>query len=267
MNVVSLDDCFSSQTSAPYTVFCDFDGPIINVSSRYYETYRRALAHVAASLQAHINRRSLHALTQQQFWQMKRNRISDVDIAIRSGLQHKQIDMFLNRVQKIVNQANLLHHDCLQPGVRCALELLHVHDIRLVLVTLRQQTQAIQLLKQYRLLHLFSDVKGTPDNTAAYVNCTHHKTQLLQEAIATHCPSDQQIQHSWMIGDTEADILAGQAHGIATIALSCGIRSEVYLAGFTPTCLHEDLLSAAHEIVACGSRSSIRFPSHNLRTA
>ena len=27
------------------TVFCDFDGPLVDVSDRYYETYKQAIAH------------------------------------------------------------------------------------------------------------------------------------------------------------------------------------------------------------------------------
>ncbi len=206
-------------------------------------------------MNVHAQGRSPSTLTQQQFWQLKRNRVPDLDIAVRSGLHDEQIDLFLDRVQQIVNQVDLLQYDCLQPGVRCALELLHANGFKLVLVTLRQRCQAMQLLKKYRLLHLFAEVKGSSDDAAAYINCTRHKTHLLQEAIALHCPSEHQVRHAWMIGDTEADILAGQTHGISTVALSCGIRSEAYLAQLTPTYLHEDLLSATHEIVALESAS------------
>jgi phosphoglycolate phosphatase-like HAD superfamily hydrolase len=52
-----------------------------------------------------------------------------------------------------------------------------------------------------------------------------------------------------MIGDTEADILAGQATGVPTIALTCGIRSRRYLQQFDPTLIHTDLLSAMHTLV------------------
>jgi len=52
-----------------------------------------------------------------------------------------------------------------------------------------------------------------------------------------------------MVGDTEADILAGQATDIPTIALTCGIRSQTYLKNFEPTRIHSDLLSAAHYLV------------------
>jgi phosphoglycolate phosphatase-like HAD superfamily hydrolase len=60
-------------------------------------------------------------------------------------------------------------------------------------------------------------------------------------------------QHSdgfaWMVGDTEADVLAGQQLGIPTIALTCGIRSRSYLQRLEPTRIHADLLSATRYLM------------------
>jgi len=52
-----------------------------------------------------------------------------------------------------------------------------------------------------------------------------------------------------MIGDTEADVLAGKAMSIPTIAVTCGIRSYNYLQKLQPTRIHTDLLSAVHHFV------------------
>ncbi len=231
------------------TVFCDFDGPIINVSDRYYQTYQLALAEVQATYQAQGVTLPIHLLTKEQFWQMKQNRVPDVEIALRSGLQEAQMALFMEGVTRIVNQPALLHQDTLQPGVRWALALLHAQGARLVLVTLRCQVQAAQVLHGYGLLRLFSEIYGSQDEGAAYQNLADHKTQLLRQAIASSRSGDRAYDAAWMIGDTEADILAGQATGIPTIALTCGIRSKSYLQRFTPTRIHSDLLSAAHYLV------------------
>ena len=58
---------------------------------------------------------------------------------------------------------------------------------------------------------------------------------------------------SWMIGDTEADLLAGIAMQIPTIALTCGIRSKKQLSQFKPTLIKDDLLCAAHHLVGINS--------------
>jgi phosphoglycolate phosphatase len=240
---------FSSAGSQKLTVFCDFDGPILDVSNRYYNTYQLGLAEVQAHYQAQGYPLSLHCLTKGQFWQMKQNRVPDAEIAMRSGLQAEQIEHFLQRVSQIVNQPTLLHQDQLQPGVRWALELLHTQGVQLVLVTLRCQEQAKQILQNYDLLNLFACVWGTSDTDAAYHNFAQHKTDLLASAIAAcswkRSPSDS----AWMVGDTEADVLAGQNFGVRTIALTCGIRSQTYLNRFAPTLIQSDLLSAAHYLI------------------
>ncbi|NJR65102.1 MAG: HAD family hydrolase [Leptolyngbyaceae cyanobacterium CRU_2_3] len=244
---------FSAESFENLTIFCDFDGPIVDVSDRYYHTYQLGLAETEEAYDERDIPLRLTRLTKQQFWQMKQERTPDREIAMRSGLQSEQIDTFLERVGEIVNQPHLLHQDQLQPGVRWALALLHAQGVRLVLVTLRCQTQATQILKAYGLESLFSQIWGTQDRHAAYENLAQRKTQLLASAIAAcaqEAKGTAQPFSAWMIGDTEADILAGQAVGIPAIALTCGIRSQAYLQKFQPTRIHTDLLSASHYLVS-----------------
>jgi len=253
---------FDAQFFENLTVFCDFDGPIVDVSDRYYRTYQLGLADIQAAQEPAISepgtpqtqtkaRDRLHVnqLTKAQFWSMKQERMPDREIAMRSGLQGEQIDAFLQRVNEIVNQPALLHQDQLQQGVKWALALLHAQSVRLVLVTLRCQEQATQILRGYGLEHLFSQIWGASDQNAAYANLAEQKTQLLANAIAACSHKDPHFS-AWMIGDTEADILAGQTLGVPTIALTCGIRSQSYLQRFEPTRIHPDLLSASHYLVS-----------------
>jgi phosphoglycolate phosphatase-like HAD superfamily hydrolase len=231
------------------TVFCDFDGPIVDVSNRYYTTYQLGLSETQTLYQTQGIFLPIQPLSKQQFWQMKQNRVPDVEIAMRSGLQEEQIDFFLGRVVEIVNQPNLLQQDKIQPGVSWALALLHSQGVRLVLVTLRCQLQATQILRNYGLTRLFSGIYGTSDRHAAYQNQAILKQQLLEKAIAEQSPLPGGPISAWMVGDTEADLLAGQAHSIPTIALTCGIRSRFYLQQFQPTRIDSDLLSAAHYLL------------------
>lgn len=240
---------FPGQRPTPQlTLFCDFDGPIVDVSDRYYHTYQLGLAEIKTTYENQGVSLPLHCLSKAQFWQMKQERTPDTEIAMRSGLQGEQIEQFLNRVKQIVNQPNLLHQDQIQPGVKWALALLHSQGVQLVLVTLRQHTQATQMLQTHGLESLFSAIWGANDDQAAYLNQADHKTRLLQQAVAN---VPQTTAAAWMIGDTEADVLAGQAAGIATIAVTCGIRSRSYLQRFQPTRIHTDLLSAAHYLTQC----------------
>lgn len=239
----------SSQIYPKMTVFCDFDGPLVDVSDRYYTTYQLALAHTQAYYQGKGIALPIQVLDKHQFWQMKQDRTPDKEIAMRSGLQGEQIQAFLGCVGKIVNQPELLHKDKMQPGINWALGLLHCKGVRLVLVTLRCQSQATQMLRNYGLSRLFSNIYGTEDAQAAYQNYAEMKTELLAKAIAEQRELGLPIQPAWMIGDTEADIIAGKALGIPTIALTCGIRSQSYLKQFHPTRIHSDLLSSVHYLL------------------
>jgi phosphoglycolate phosphatase len=248
---------FSRSLSKSITVFCDFDGPIVDVSDRYYSTYCLALTDTAKyyrefSTPARANLHSLldlTPLTKAQFWQMKQDRIPDREIARQSGLEGEQVEFFLRRVVEIVNCADLLAQDKIQPGVTWALGLLQSQGVRLILVTLRDRDEAISILEQNGLRQLFTGIYGTSNSEAAYQNYTEVKTKLLQRAMREHRVTSINAPHSWMIGDTEADILAGQAMGIATIALTCGIRSELQLRQLQPTTIASDLLRAAHCLV------------------
>lgn len=225
------------------TVFCDFDGPLVDVSERYYATYQAALLHTQAMYQQAGTTIPLNCLSKDLFWQMKRSRVSDIEIAMRSGLQEEQISVFLDHVQEIVNGSHLLHLDTMQGGVNWSLALLHSHGAKLVLVTLREKQQVIKMLDQYGLKRLFTGIYGSDDCETAYLNNVDVKTALLKEAIA----HQGELSDQWlMVGDTEADILAAQRLNIPAIAVTCGIRDEAYLATYQPDYACTDLLSVAH---------------------
>jgi phosphoglycolate phosphatase len=249
----SLSDATST------TIFCDFDGPVVDVSDRYYSTYYLALVdtvqfyrEISQGLEDLRLQPNLKVLSKEQFWEMKQNRIPDREIARQSGLQDEEIDFFIRRVVKIVNCPDLLEQDKIQVGASWAMKLLHSEGFQLVLVTLRDQTEATQMLEKYGVLELFSGIYGSDNRQAAYQNYTELKTQFLARAIAER---DSQASHNgaWIIGDTEADILAGKAMQIRTIGLTCGIRSYHQLSQIQPTTIETDLLSAARYLVKINS--------------
>lgn len=237
--------CERPRRSERLTVFCDFDGPLVDVSDRYYNTYRIALSQTRDHYQIDNQFLRINPLTKQQFWQMKQERVCDQEIALRSGLQMQHIPYFVQQVESIVNDSSLLEKDKFHQGVNWALSYLHSQGVRLVVVTLRCQEQVTQLLNNYGLLRLFSGVYGTNDETVAYRNNIECKTALLRKALA-----EQDSDKACMVGDTEADILAAQAVGISAIALTCGIRSDTYLKQFEPDYIERDLVQISHRLLA-----------------
>lgn len=237
-------------------LFCDFDGPIADVSERYYNTYLSALLATQAAYTAGGIHLAVRRLTKAQFWHMKQNRVPDTTIADWSGLSGAETRYFLERVEELVNQPTLLHQDQLQAGAKAALIALHTLGVTVSIVTLRQSSQVWDFLHQYDLTRVIHQVYGAEDTAAAYPNRVEHKVVRLREAIADQHRLGRSTSASWMIGDTEADICAGQAAGLPTVALTCGIRSAGYLKGFQPTRIHRDLYATTEFLMAYQSTSS-----------
>jgi phosphoglycolate phosphatase len=239
------------------TLFCDFDGPIADVSDRYYNTYKLAIAATQAAYATQGLQLPIRILSKAQFWHMKQNRIPDLTIADWSGLVGDEVLYFMGQVEQLVNQPALLHQDRLQPGVREALVQLQAQGIRLVIVTLRQSAQVLQFLQAHELATAVSQIYGATDDATAYPNRVEHKVAQLRGAIADQARLGYAVDPTWMIGDTEADICAGQAAGIPTIGLACGIRSRDYLSTLQPTYLRCDLNSAIQTLLQLPSPISI----------
>ncbi|MEO0988340.1 MAG: HAD hydrolase-like protein [Cyanobacteria bacterium J06639_14] len=231
-------------------LFCDFDGPIADVSDRYYSTYLSALNSTQAAYAARGIHLPIRQLTKAQFWHMKQNRVPDTAIADGSGLSDAETEYFLNRVAELVNQPTLLYQDQIQPGAKAALKMLHALGVKVVIVTLRQASQVRDFLHKHGLATNIHAIYGAEDAATAYPNRIEHKVVQLRTAIAVQQSLGCRTATSWMVGDTEADICAGQAAGLQTIALRCGIRSAAYLRGFQPTHLLRDLYAAAEFFIA-----------------
>lgn len=244
-------------TSSQSVIFCDFDGPIVDVSDRYYQTYRLGLVTVQATYETQQRAAlPLRPLTKQQFWRMKQNRVADRAIAIRSGLPDSLVDEFLQQVTRLVNHPHLLGLDQLQPGSDQAIAQLKRQQMRVVLVTLRHPRQVQSFLQAHDLSQYIDQVYGVHDIQAAHANRVEQKVELLKRAIADQLRQGLSLEDAWMIGDTEADILAGQATQIQTLALTCGVRSQDYLQTLAPTAMQPTLQAAVQQIL---TRSTLQL--------
>lgn len=249
--IASTQRTTTQRTGEPQpVVFCDFDGPIVDVSERYYQTYHKGLR----SLETLYNQRTGELLTssplpKQHFWQMKQSRVADKEIAVRSGIPADWFTLYMQQVEQIVNHPRLLRWDRVQPSVESALRYLRQANMRLVLVTLRHPKQVDSFLRSHNLTHLVDDIYGASTLMAAHHNRVEQKLMLLNEAIAQQTAQGYCIQNSWMVGDTEADVMAAKEMGLQSAALSCGIRSRDYLQALEPTEIYADLMGAAQAVV------------------
>ncbi|MGD1864118.1 MAG: HAD family hydrolase [Phormidesmis sp.] len=235
---------------AQQVVFCDFDGPIVDVSERYYRTYRRGLLEIALIYrQETCIELTTTPLSKQEFWHLKQNRVADISIAMRSGVPEDWFERYMQQVENLVNHASLLRWDKTQPSAKAALMHLRQANMRLILVTLRHPRQVNAFLKSKGLAHLIDGIYGASSATAAHRNRVEQKLELLERAIAQQSNQGYRTQDSWMVGDTEADVLAAQAVGLPSAALACGVRSKDYLQTLEPTQIYDELLTAARAVV------------------
>ncbi|NEP16026.1 MAG: HAD family hydrolase [Leptolyngbya sp. SIO4C1] len=231
-------------------LFCDFDGPIVDVSERYYRTYRLGLSALQTIYQTqHGKDLPIEPLTKKQFWQMKQTRVPDAEIAARSGLPDDAIEPFLQQVAQLVNHPHLLRWDTLQLDAAQAIQQIKQSGVRLVLVTLRQPEQVQAFLEAHSLSQHVDQIFGASDARAAHLNRVEQKVALLQQAIAAQQALGFATHNAWMVGDTEADVIAGQRAGIQTVALTCGIRSQARLTQLNPTKLTATLLQSVQLVL------------------
>ena len=199
--------------NAKPTLFLDLDGPLLDVSYKYWKVYQRVLAslgHDALSLDA--------------YWELKRSKLSHAAILERTGAGAVAREFQARWVAKIETPSALLL-DRVWPGVPQALALLRAR-YRIVLVTLRSSESA--LLEELDRLELWSSLDQVLSSGADRSPRWEIKVAMVRRAGLKPAPSDL------FVGDTETDVLAGKALAVRTVAVLSGLRTREGLESFEP---------------------------------
>ncbi len=223
-------------------LFCDFDGPVIDLSERYFRVYQFCLQHIQLPQQA------VTPFTKAEFWSLKRAQISEKDIALKSGLTELgQANKFAQLRQDLVHTEPYFQYDCLSEDAIAALETAQQADIELSIMTMRRVRELEPVLKQYNLARFFPpERRFCLSNDYVKTGDTKDKPRLMAEALAKLSPTSQQ----WIVGDTEADIMAGKTHGVKVIAVLCGIRNQTQLELYAPDLIKSNLKAAVEAILS-----------------
>jgi phosphoglycolate phosphatase-like HAD superfamily hydrolase len=228
-------------------IFTDFDGPVVDVSERYYQVYK----YCVEQIQTQYPGRKVSLLPKEKFWQMKRERVSEQQIGMVSGLNTEQATAFALLRKKTVHTQPYFEYDTLVPGAVEALTKLKSLNIDLGVMTMRRFRELDFAFAKYDLGKFF------PENRRYCLSNDYVKTRdvddkpLLMQRALKELPK---ATDTWMIGDTEADIAAAKKNGIKAIAVECGIRSRAQLESFQPDLIVKDL-STAIEIVLESTKS------------
>lgn len=203
-------------------LFLDLDGPILDVSERYFRVHKDVLGSLGSSCLAR---------GKMQYWTMKRSR--QPLSSILDKLSEKQIDTtaFLVEWLKRIELPGYLRLDTVIPGTRDKLGSLQ-ERFNLILVTLRRDENAIR--PQLERLGLGPCFTAVLSHRPSQSDSWEVKRDLIASSGLLSTPT-------WMIGDSEVDILAGKALGMKTVGVLSGIRNLAALKEAAPDFIVKDL--------------------------
>lgn len=222
----------------------DFDGPIIDVSERYYRVYQFCLQTIRYPEQP------IKELSKAEFWELKRSRVPEKQIGIKSGLDPSQAEEFAQLRRKTVHTDNYFHHDTLIPGAVEALLKLQQAGVDLAVMTMRRVKELDYAVKKYNLGSFFPETRCyCLSNDYVKTTDIEDKPLLMERALKELPPAAD----TWMVGDTEADIAAAKKYGIKIMAVESGIRDRTQLKIYQPDLIVPDLSTAVQLILESGS--------------
>jgi len=196
--------------------YFDLDGTLLDNGPRHYAVYCDILRALSQA-----------ALPMERYWSLKRSATPNAQIVGACAPE------FSKRWLEQIELPAYLRLDTVLPGVQELLGALRPHG-PVVLVTMRQSASALQ--RQLRELHLAAYFD------AVLVAGQHGGGWREKAALIRHFDSHPD---GWLVGDTEADVLAAQAVGIQACAVAWGIRSPEFLAQLQPTILVANLSELA----------------------
>ena len=198
--------------------FCDLDGPLLEVSGKYYQAYADI-----------IRANGGQPIDQVHYWELKRQRTPAIKLLSLSGAPDLAADVFSENWVARVESREYLQFDRLQPQAGEMLELLAAR-YELVLVTLRRSRELLMWqLAATGLLARFATVLSSGEKRDP-------RWRIKYDLVMAHYQGVPPAE-SWFIGDTETDIEAGRHLGARTIGIANGIRSEALLGRASPDLL------------------------------
>jgi phosphoglycolate phosphatase-like HAD superfamily hydrolase len=218
----------------------DFDGPIMDVSDRYYRVYQECLAGTRHPGQ------EVRELSKSEFWDLKRARVPETEIGILSGLDDTQSREFAQRRRETVHSMPYLAFDRPVPEILEVLEKIQQAPIDLAVMTMRRVRELDDAFNRFNLGQFFPENRRyCLPNDYVKTGDVKDKPLLMAKALAELPP----ISDIWMVGDTEADIIAAKTHGVKAIGVLCGIRDRTQLEKYQPDFIVSNLDAAVEFIL------------------
>ena len=214
------------------SIFFDLDGPIVDVSDRYYRAYLESIKGFPSN--------SPNVLEKNEFWELKRNRITDFEISLMSGLKATDARTSADIRRDLSFKFELFSLDKLFSDVYELFELLKRNKMTFGIVTLRRKKQLSYAMKQFKLDKFIKpDLAFGLEDSHKISNDIQEKHILLVQALNRLEADPNEV---WFIGDTDTDIFSGKLAKVSkTIGITRGIRSREQLELLKPDHLIDNL--------------------------
>ena len=200
-------------------ILLDFDGPINDVSKRYFEVHQFACQSVGYN----------STLDCDTFWEMKRRKMPISELL--PGLTDLDLAVYRTTWMKHIETQACLKHDKIfsfASNVLCTLKI----EFDLWLVSLRGNSQGAQSqLKLYGITDFFDQI----------LFVQHDKDGGMAKAEAVLANLKHQQNLHCFVGDTEVDISAAAYLGTTSYSVLSGIRTRTVLEKFIDTIIVKDL--------------------------
>lgn len=214
----------------------DFSGPLMDISERHYRLYIDCLSEVNNTNET--QNKTIKYMPKEIFWRLKRMHISQEEIGIKSGLNSEQSIIFASLYKAKTNLFEYMSYDQPAKGAIMSLETARNYNIDLVLLTMRRVTELefafsrTEFGKFFQNDHVYclnDDYEKTSD--------IEDKPLLLNRALhRLPCISD-----TWLVGDTEADIIAAKTYKLKAVCVLSGSRDYDRLKQHDPDLIVENI--------------------------
>ena len=198
----------------------DLDGPVLDVSERYYRVYSDTL-----------NSIGFKPLKKESYWDLKRSKVSEPEIIAQSGTPNSDLMRnYLDTRAKRIESAEYLLFDQVWPGTLDTLRALRSRQA-LALVTMRSSTELLARQLERLKLHDAFDCILAAGAASAANDRGEQKARLVRDYYRN------EDFMGWFVGDSEADIQSGRLLGLRTAAITFGIRNVDHLSAVLPDVL------------------------------
>jgi len=192
--------------STTSVIVLDFDGTLLDTSSRHYAVYQMIAKKVG-----------IKPLQFSDYWKLRRTKLSNMAVLLKDGLPNSKRNvantLWLNNIETV----DLLTKDKLFPGVLNWLQK-HEKKVEFILSTLRSNSCLLELqIKSLGLSHFFKQIKVVQ----------HQTDPSMAKALSVLNDIPRKIL-AW-VGDTEVDIDAAHRVGTLAIGVTSGMRTSAYL--------------------------------------